>query len=364
MKIKEACFACTTPYQIMGAISILINQPLEADIFIFGMFKDYLTVAKRVKQTGIFSNVYVVNPKKYRNIQKLEALIQMVNARYIVNSFFSEEISYQYYYSSSRAHIKNILLHELIRRNKSLKIIIYDDGMGTYDRSSHVLNTSKLRKTAERIIGWDMYTPGRISFSVYEPALFEKPDGLLNCPVSQMPKPDVSGQTGETIKKIFNVTQESEIREKVIIFEPLRGLDRERDEKLKTIDKCYEYAVDVFGRKNVVIKPHPLSTKVTESHTNIYRNTSIPMEALYAGMEELDHRILITYASSAVYTPKIFFDAEPWVINLFRIVDNHHGSVSEWEEPYHKFKSIYRTPSKIMAPKTIDEFEECIKGLD
>ena len=68
------------------------------------------------------------------------------------------------------------------------------------------------------------------------------------------------------------------------------------------------------------MKPHPRSKEKTGADIKVYTNTSVPMEVLYAGMENLDGRILITYASSAVYTPKMFFDAEPVVINLFRIV--------------------------------------------
>ena len=46
---REACFACTTPYQVMGAISIALQEKLKADIYIFGMFPRYKEVADRLE---------------------------------------------------------------------------------------------------------------------------------------------------------------------------------------------------------------------------------------------------------------------------------------------------------------------------
>ena len=60
----------------------------------------------------------------------------------------------------------------------------------------------------------------------------------------------------------------------------------------------------------------------------------------------------------------MFFDSEPWVINLFRITDNVDGRVSEWEDSYQKFKKIYNAPSKVMAPATVEEFYEILKRIE
>ena len=43
---REACFVCSSPYQIIGAISIAKYQKLDADLIITGEFPDYDIVAK------------------------------------------------------------------------------------------------------------------------------------------------------------------------------------------------------------------------------------------------------------------------------------------------------------------------------
>lgn len=361
--LREACFACTTPYQVMGAISIVTEGQIDADIYIFGMFEGYREIADRLREEEIFTNIYAVDASLFKAPGRKGALLQMVKCKETVSTFLPAEVSYKTIYSSSRAHIKNLLLHELIKRNKDLKIIVYDDGLGMYAKDSHVLNTTRARRSAERLFGWDLYIPARISFMVNIPALFEKPNELQQCDVQQMPCLQWNDENRKLLMRVFGAAEEDLIQEKVVVFDSLRGFDHVRDEKMIQLDKCFSMANHYFGSEHTIMKPHPRSKKTTTASINVYQKTGVPMEVLYAGMDHLDERILITYASSAVYTPKMYFNAEPWVINLFRIVDNQDGQESEWEITYQKFKKIYNRPEKVIAPRTIEEYEACLKEL-
>lgn len=362
-ELREACFACTTPYQIIGAISIVGAKSLLADLIVFGMFDDYVSVSENIRKSGIFRNVYAVPSDKFKSPGRNGAAIQMLNSRNVIGSFLPDTVIYDQYYSSSRAHIKNILLHELLRRNKNLQIVVYDDGMGTYSSDSHVLNTTKIRHYAERFLRWELYTSDRVSFMVYEPSLFDRPKGYDSCDVIQMPKPELQGDVSKRILDAFGINENDSIKEKVIIFDPLRGADKERDEKLTAIDICYKMVVKHFGYENVVVKTHPRSSVSPNVDAKFYRRSGIPMEVLYAGMKDLNERILITYASTAVYTPKILFGSEPHIINLFRIVDNADGSFSEWEVQHQKFTGTYRDKARIVAPYTLSEFNEYLERI-
>lgn len=363
MQQREACFACSTPYQVMGAISITIYKKLDADIYIFGMFPGYAEVANRIRKENIFTNTYAVNAEIFGAPGRKGAFIQMVKCRETVSAFLSDDIIYRTLYASSRSHIKNLLLHELLRRNKDLQIVVYDDGLGMYAKDSHVLNTTKIRGIAEKLFGWDLYQPERMSFMVNMPDLFEKPDYLQQSKVIQMPRLPWNTKNRKLFMNVFGATDNDIINERVIIFDSLRGFNPLRDKTMRTLDSCFDQAAEVFGKNNVIMKPHPKSCERTSADVVLYENAGIPMEVLYAGMTQLDEKVLIAYASSAVYTPKMFFDAEPWIINCFRITDNINGRVSEWEEPYHKFKSIYRAPEKVLAPRTLEEYYSCIRRI-
>ena len=61
---RQACFACTTPYQVLGAISITKQENLDADLYIFGMFSGYEKVAEKLRDHAIFANVYAADATK------------------------------------------------------------------------------------------------------------------------------------------------------------------------------------------------------------------------------------------------------------------------------------------------------------
>ena len=342
----DACFACTTPYQIMGAVSIVSAIKNPADLIVFGFFDGWKDLAERIRKTKLFRDVIAVGPGEYKAPGRSKALWQMMRARTVINSLLPEDRIYEVYYASSRAHIKNILLYELLQRNRKLRIVMYDDGMGTYAGDSHVLNTTNPRKKAEKLLGWDLYRPERMEYQVYEPELFSQPDRYAACPVKQMPKP-ADPETMAVIARVFGITAEDAIGEKVIVFDPLRST--ERRDILPQLDNCYQEITAVFGKENVVIKPHPRSEKTPDTDARIYTGTGIPMEALYAGMEDLEERLLITYASTAVFTPKMLFGKEPRVIALFRIFDGETGS--EWQTQFDKIRSLYSDKGRMMAPK-------------
>ena len=52
--MSKACFACTTPYQILGAVSIAAAGQAPADLIVFGMFDGYEALAGRIRETGLF----------------------------------------------------------------------------------------------------------------------------------------------------------------------------------------------------------------------------------------------------------------------------------------------------------------------
>ena len=151
--MREACFACTTPYQIIGAISISLEKKLDADLFVFGMFPKYKEICEKIGTYNIFANVFAVDPTEIGNPSRAKGFLQMMCAEHTVSSFLPKDISYKTYYSSSRAFPKTILQKVLLKRNAEMRRVIYEDGMGTYTKNSHPLNATKLKRIAERLLG-------------------------------------------------------------------------------------------------------------------------------------------------------------------------------------------------------------------
>lgn len=195
--IRQACFVCTTPYQIIGAISIVLAKKLEADIFICSTFSSYNELASRLKDMKIFQNVYSIDCNAIkpallgipsRLATWIMPLLQIIKPERYVSRVLSRDIVYNTLYISSRAHVKMILYSALQNRNPEMKIVFFDDGLGSYQKNSHVLNASKLRRWTESLLGINkILNPKLISIQLYLNKISQLPQYLKKCPVKQMP---------------------------------------------------------------------------------------------------------------------------------------------------------------------------------
>jgi len=360
--MREACFACTTPYQVIGAISITIEKKLDADLFVFGMFPNYVNVCKNIRNQGIFQNVFAVDCSKLGHPGKKKAFLQMLFSKQVVSSFLPSDAVYKTYYSSSRAHPKTVLQHVLLNRNPSMTRVIYEDGMGTYTGRSHTLNATRLKSTAEKILGWKLDIPENTSMMAYIPELVDVPEYLTGHVVEKMPRLQFDKKNGEMLKNIFSVDDSKRIDNKIVIFDTLRpNPSHINEDEYEILDECYRTISDYFTG-DVIIKPHPRSRAVGNYDIELYEYQEVPMEVLYTDMEDLNERILIAYTSSAVFTQKILFDKEPTVICLHRLIKNSRSSIT-FEPIFEKFKSIYSKQDKVCAPDSMDDLKLLLRAL-
>lgn len=361
-ELRDACFACTTPYQVIGAISITMELKLDADLYIFGMFPHYREVAGRLEKYKIFRNVIPVNCKEIGAPGRIRGFLQMLFANKTVRPFLPTDAAYKTYYSSSRALPKTILQKVLLDRNPNMTRVVYEDGLGTYARNSHPLNATKRKSAAEKLLGWRLDIPEKTSMMANIPDLVEPPKTVGVLPVTQMPRIAFTEEERRMLLDIFSVGKDDEINERCIIFDMLRPIEGLCDEDYEKIDDCYSLIADYLGKENTLCKPHPRSVGKTKAEVKQYQKQELPMEALYGGMPDIENRILISYISTAIFTPVILFNQEPVVISLHRILP-HTQSSKIFDPIYEKFRGIYRRPEKVMAPETKEELAAFLSAI-
>lgn len=358
MENRQACFTCTTPYQVIGAMSICMNNKIDADIYVFGMFNGYKDLCVNIKETGIFQNVYDVDCKDFRFTKKGKAFRQIVFYKQTLKAFLDPNVSYNLCYTSSRAHIKTLMFHELLNRNPKMRFVIYEDGLGTYRPDTSQIRTSSRRKRMERLFGWKLFTADNTQIIAYEPSLVSVQSSVSTLPVGAMPRIDWKGAQGEIVRSVFGVSHRDALKERVIFFDDLRYGDKETDKKL---DQCCEIAKRYFGNR-MIYKPHPRSAYNTKCDISFVPFTGTPMEVIYAIMDDIEDLVIISCTSTAAFTPKLLFGKEPRQIDIHKIACNDkHGK--DLDNVLGVLKNMYIDKSKIMIPETITEYEAMIKEV-
>ena len=359
---REACFACTTPYQVLSSIAVQLEKKLDADLYVFGMFENYQAMSERIKSYGLFANVIPVDCSEIGAPTEKQAAIQMLRPRKFTKVFLDDAISYNWFYTSSRAHPKLLLLHEIERRNKNLRIVLIEDGLGTYSPISTQLNTKSLkRRLFNQLLGWgEVFKPERTSVMARRPDLIELPALLKTVPVLEMPELPTDEKTSNMLFDLFSVDLKDAIKERVIVFDTVRGL-KDVGVQFDRVDACYQLLLETFGSQNVICKPHPRSRKTTSVNLKLFEKTEMPIEVLYSEMNDLEDRCLVGICSTAMYSPKLVFGKEPYVIDLSKLVFKNGERV--YSELSDKMCSLYNDKKKVFCPSTMEEFAECMKTL-
>ena len=357
---KKACFACTTPYQLFGAIAIVQGLRIEADLYLYGMFDDCKGVANRLNKLCIFNTVIAVECKRYLHLGMFRALWQSINSRNEVKRYLSSDIDYDFFYSSSKAHPKLLLYYELRRRNPDIQYVIYDDGIGSFSSYSPLLNKTTKRYLTEWLFRRNVFEPKRTSMVTRFPNLVELPPKLQNIKLSLMPSFDLSHDNRKVLKELFNFNMDDSIKERVIVFDTVRNLYKKPSYDLGKMDDCIREIIREYPYDDLICKPHPRSRGNSFFQMKTYKKTGMPIEVIYSDMLDLDNRILIGNHTTAIYTPKMMFNKEPIVISLHNIVWSSRPNI-----PYvfEKIKSMYTNKGKIIAPKTLEELKICLSNI-
>ncbi len=178
-----------------------------------------------------------------------------------------------------------------------------------------------------------------------------------------MPRINLTKDTKKMLCSVFSVFDNSEIQEKCIIFDSKRnGTTLLSQEQMTLLDQCYRVVINCVGNDNSVLKPHPRSSESCSINVKTYPNQGIPMEVLYAGMSDIQDRILVSFVSTAVFTPKILYDVEPIIICLHQIAKENQIS-KNFESIFEKFRGIYNNKERVLAPTSIEELEAQLKWI-
>ena len=355
---RRVCFACTTPYQIMNAISIVYNDLLNADIFIFNTFDKYKEVSSRLSNEKIFRNVYCLNfysKIKICNIKivsRLYCALRFVFASQYIKKIIPNGSVYDSVYVSSQAIPKMVLIRALEKWNPKIKIVIYEDGMGTYVQNGHALNGSQKFQFLKKILKFKFRPEGRTIFMPRLPQIAPPLEAVNDYKVIAM-KPLPIDECRTILKNVFiGDSLQIKINEKIIVFDDLRIAN---DKKIYMLDSLYDFIHEQYPT-NSICKSHPRSQFNTKSNIKFFPFTHIPVEIIYMGTDNLEDKIIVSVFSTASFTPALLFGKYPALILLYKMLLDD-DDILQMDMLVNKMKKIYK--NKIYTPLTPNEFKEC-----
>lgn len=362
--MRRACFACTTPYQIMNAISIVSSKNLYADIYIFDTFKGYNDLAYRLIKESIFHNVYTddfystLKFKKCNTLVRLQCVLRFIMANKYFKHIITKSTYYSCFYSSSQAIPKMVLKRALDKSNPIIETVVFEDGVGTYFYGGRAFTGSSKFKYLQKLVKFEFLPDERTTFMPRFPEIAPKLKDIQNYQVIPIPPISNNDIITKQYERIFlGDVNLSKINERIIIFDDYRF---EYSSKEKKLDEIYNSIVEDIG-DDVICKPHPRSTGEIKSSIKVYTMHDVPVEILYMGMgNELNNKIIISVFSTAAFTPLLMFGKNPIIIFLYKMF-LRDDRIKRCDQLLDKIKQVSK--GVICTPDNINDFNKCLKAL-
>lgn len=361
---ETSAFVIAMPFQAMNEINFVLNDVEKSkgksDAYIYHMFKGSEELSERIKESGVFNNVYDFREYKEYNpvVNKFVTLIRLFNPKLALKMNCKGKIpldrkNYKSIYVSYPLAFM-IDLHNAFPR---ADVFFIEDGTGAYfgniaDRSSNLF------KKIDKIFfdGQKSINPIAIYYS--NPQLSKS---TLEAEKRALPTIDKKENLA-VLEKIFGYKENSIYRDNKIIYltQPLEereGFIKENQEK---IEKVIE---DTFS-SSVVARVHPRHFGVEFDKMQI--DTYANLWELECINQISDENVLIGAFSTSQFMPKILKNVEPTIIFTYKMLfTNLDDEFWKGTDKFiADFKSLYSKQNKIYVPETLDELEKLLAQIN
>lgn len=356
-------FICSTPFHIYSVVSLAstIYREVEKDLYILDHSASNYEVYLKLSEEKIFNRVLFLKTKNLtggrsdkRVVRYYNSAKHFLNSKHVTNQILNDMIYDSIFISSP--DVPSQLIYYFYK-NKSLttQLFMYEDGTFAYNYFEYQYSGMK-KRFLKLLFGRDIMKEHSGAY-VYQPDYMKNHNGVK---IYKMPK---INKNNEDTKKILNKIMgykpgHSEVfKAKFIYFDQAFQFDK----TINAAKEILKHIVKVVGSDEVIVKLHPRTDIDSYSADCKVANINIPFEIITLN-GNMENKVLISINSTACFNPKMVFDEEPFVILLYRLVDNSgipHFS-KEIDLLAEIVKKSYTNPSRFCIPESIKELEEIL----
>lgn len=321
----------------------------SADLVILGVFPDADKYGKAITKESVFENVYLISRVKNNGrIHLLKTIYGIINPSYYLKRAGIEEPlklkeKYDYLvvpkFSNASAAIWQL--------NKKAKLQLYEDGLALYDGTTERSTLVSSNKTYKLL--YKAFNYGR-DFEEYEKVYLNKKSMYYNTKSEKaIQTPKFDNYYMNSVKEQLSCRKEMYNNKAIIWFgqpEDPENIEETRKALLNLKDK-------------VVYKPHPRYGGDIKDF-DIYENSAV-WELDMLNIDDINSKCLVTFDSTSVFTPKMLYDFEPYIVLTFNIIKQKGDE--DFKKLLNRFIDTYKDKNRIIIPDSVDELKRSIKRI-
>lgn len=400
----KALFVCLTDYQMLNALNIKINllKNKDADILFFDNKEGHRKLAERLRQTGVFKNVFLHQFTNVKGLHKYlrgkidgvnfgsaainsvgeikyKAFCKLLGKKYKINAklYDNKQINFADYddlYGIPTKDVVKDTMKLVLAENKTAKVNFIEDGTSTYWKRSiktdlpvnsiylyqpelaNYYDDSKYRDRIKFIpqINWDDDEFRKLINFVFG---FKKTDAEYNNKViffdqNWDPMPEYL-QNLKGIKKIVLQKHYKKHLKESMIYDKKMELFKILANKINDSDK-------------VIVKLHPRSDNkfindYLKKPCTMAENVKVPWEVIEDNYT-FNNNIWVTVSSTALCSLKTAFknkNENVKLIFLYKLVYPKEDKYKDDNQFFENFQKKY--PQNVFIPESVEEYLSLLK---
>lgn len=346
---------CETPYQTLNALNLVYSEYKEDCILC--IYRDMYMSDNKYEITanniGYVKGVYyvkrgeIIDSLGKRILRRLSVLFGL-HHRYLLQlsvPHFPMRHEFNRIITMKYATAATYLLHA---SKSQPEVIQVEEGIGEYIVHDTVLNDS--------IYNINNYVAHKY---VSAPELYEN---QYVKSIKKAPYLSENADFLDTINHIFGYRRDICKYRKYIWFEEPFAKDYDMPEFDDKEEQCFDVFKQVVSIDDLTIKLHPRSVPHREWANEIY--SLAPWECYINELTNLEDRVLISVSSTALLTPKLLANKEPYVIFLFKIFKEEMKQIYKEYSYYDELlkfieniKGMYKDKNRVIVPNSVEELK-------
>lgn len=308
--MKSNIIVCATVYQVIVALQIkkTILSNTRTDLILLDTIKNFQVLAINIANESIFDSVIALSLNKLYNVGFIRGKLTL-NLKKVMSINNAEFILYNYYdefYFSSFNTISLLLGAFYLKKNKKIKIVMFEDGASSYSKCYANIfrdatnNCRKFKACLYKLLNNPILYVTK--YYVFNPSVvvWDAPN------VEKIPPIDTKDEEFKALlNRLFDYKSiKDSYSEKVIFLEESYYADGVDVPDVEIVNKLAEK----YGKDQIFVKKHPRNpTNRFEQlgyKTNV--DTSIPWEVIAMNID-LSDKIIATISSTAAISMVLMF---------------------------------------------------------
>ncbi len=351
-------YYCNSTYQLLIALNLHQQrqngfeniEDYHADLILLNSFPGADEIAEIVRKEGLFEKVYLL--KKTFNqgaLHRIYTLLDMISPSFFMydkHQIRKNEIYQKYNVITAPKY--SLIVDQIWRLNKKATLDLIEDGTASYDLVIDFGPDSRKIDKIRNYVGCNDFHDYRHLYLINKD-LYTGPDADR---VRELPKYDPA--FFEHVREMFSSFSQHYQKDIYWLSQFFNNVNFNVMIK-EILEMLLPY------KEDILFVQHP-RTRLDSYYGYDETDGKQMWEMELLNMADIENKLFIAAHSTAMYSAKILYDLEPYLIFFYRLGERWvTAATPEFDAFLEKFRNSYRDPEKVMIPETREEFIECVR---